>query len=285
MALGAGYLVVKALSWTASALYSLRPGKDLPARYGPKTWALITGASEGIGKIFAMELGRLGFNIILLSHNREKLEAAEQDVKNVCPGIQTKTIVADFRKAHEEDFADQIYSQINDLDVSILINNAALFLRKPYIQATSEEIRDLVIMNTLAQALVIRALLPRLAARTQRSAIITLSSIAGVLPMPHQQIYGATKSFTHFLSKGLAQEYPNLDILSVQPGLTETKLAEGREKGITLAQPEEVVRATLKSLGNTDQTCGHWKHEYQSWFMKSIPKFLQDLYVKKIGPL
>jgi len=282
--LGAGYLITKALSFTANALLSLKPGKDLPARYGKRTWALITGASEGIGKAFAIELARRGFNIALMSHNKEKLEAAEREVLAACPGTQTRIIVSDFTKAHEEDFAEKIYAEVNDLDLSILINNAGLFIRKPYTHASIEEIRNLIIMNTLGQALVTRALLPRLAARTQRSAIINLSSCSGILPMPHQQVYGASKSFVDFLSRGLSYEYTNIDILSVQPGLTETKLAEGRDKDWTLAKPEQVVNGALRSLGNTDQTGGYWKHSWKAWYMRNLPEPLQDRYAKKSGP-
>jgi len=291
MALGAGYLLVKGLSMAYSALLSLRPGKYLPSRYGQRTWVLITGASEGIGRIFAGELGRQGFNIVLLGSDLEKLKAAEKSLLEECytenqPKIQTKIIVADLTKAHEEDFADKIYAQIQDLDVSILINNAGLFLQKPYLEASADEIRNIVIMNTLATSLITRALLPRLAARTQRSAIINISSISGVLPLPRQQIYGATKSFISFFSRGLASEYPNLDILSVQPGLAHhAKGAEENHKDCPVARPDEVVRTSLKALGNYDHTCGHWKHESQSWLMRNLPGFLRNLYVQKIGPL
>jgi short-subunit dehydrogenase len=286
MGLGAGYLLVKGLSMAYAALLSLRPAKDLPSRYGQKTWVLITGASEGIGRLFAGELGRQGFNIVLLDSDLEKLKQAEESLLIECQRkIQTKLIVADLTKANQEDFADEIYAQIQDLDVSILINNAGLFLNKLYLEATTDEIRNLVIVNTLANALITRALLPRLAARTQRSAIINLSSMSGVLPMPRQQIYGATKSFMSFFSRGLASEYSNLDILSVQPGLTHAKETEEKHKDCPVAKPEEVVRASLKSLGYYDHTCGHWKHESESWLMKNLPEFLRTFYIKKIGPL
>ncbi len=286
MGLGATYLLAKGLSMAYATLLSLRPGKDLPYRYGQKTWVLITGATEGIGRIFAGELGRQGFNIVLLDSDLEKLKAAEESLLVECERkIQTKIIVADLTKANQDDFADQIYAQIQDLDISILINNAGLFLNKPYLDATADEIRDLVTMNTLAQALITRALLPRLAARTQRSAIINISSMSAVIPMPRQQVYGATKSFMSFFSRGLASEYSNLDILSVQPGLSHLKDTEEKHKDCPVAKPEEVVRASLKTLGNYDHTCGHWKHESQSWLMKNLPGFLRDFYIKKIGPL
>ena len=65
--------------------YFVVPRKDLIARYGKGSWAIITGASDGLGKAYSLELAAAGFNIILMGRNKEKTEAAAADVKAHAP--------------------------------------------------------------------------------------------------------------------------------------------------------------------------------------------------------
>ena len=87
-------LSLKILHWIYKIL--LRPRKDLLNRYGNKSWALITGASDGIGKGFCEELARIGFNLILVARNESKLNTLAKDLIKINKDIETKVITFDF---------------------------------------------------------------------------------------------------------------------------------------------------------------------------------------------
>lgn len=278
--LGAGLVLRSALGWAKSLFSVLRPRTNLATRYGNGTWAVVTGASDGIGKAFAFELASRGFNLVLVSRTQEKLELVAKAIKYKYPTVQTKVVVADFVNAPEEGFAENIFKQVEDLDISILINNAGGFIKKPYLDITTKEIRDLIVLNSLSHALVTRAFLPKMYARTQKSAIINVSSIAGAFAQPHRQIYSASKAFLDYLSRGLSDEYPNIDILSVKPAYVITGMTSYRQPDTGAITPEQLVEASLDSLGKTTHTYGQWKHRVRGWFILGMPHWLRNIYIK-----
>jgi 17beta-estradiol 17-dehydrogenase / very-long-chain 3-oxoacyl-CoA reductase len=93
-----------------------------------RPWALITGASDGIGAEYSRQLAREGFNICLVSRTLSKMRAVVDDIKMSSPEATTKVIVADFSApdATSPDFFKNILSQTQDLDISIVIANAGL---------------------------------------------------------------------------------------------------------------------------------------------------------------
>ncbi len=111
------FMFVRALRF----LYALVP-RDLAARYGKNSWAVITGASGGIGRGFSEELGRKGFNIVLISENQKDLVSAAESVRKINPSVQTKIIVADFSNAAVPGFFDPIMKELEGLDISMLVN-------------------------------------------------------------------------------------------------------------------------------------------------------------------
>jgi len=278
-ALGAGYTVYTALSYVKSIVAPLftRIG-DLSGRYGPNTWVVITGCTEGIGKAFAFEFARRGFNIVLVARNSEKLNTVEKELKTVNPEVKTKIVVSDFTNSYKEGFAEEIYEQVRDLDVSILVNNAGVWDADYYHRIPVQNIRNLVLTNVLAHALITRVFLPRLAARTTKSAIIDVASLASAMPKPYEQIYSASKAFHNFLSVGLSYEHPNLDILSMNPGPISTNLNNYKSLDLKTITAEDFVRVSLENLSKTNHTYGHWKHRLDKWGMDHLPGFYFEKY-------
>ena len=263
-------------------LFSLRPSKDLTARYGKNTWALITGGSDGIGKAFSFELASKGFNLILVSRNKQKLEKTAEKIRFQYPSTQIKIIAQDLTDSFKEGFAEGVFNQVKDLDISVLINNAGQGLLKPYGDISSKEIRDIVALNCLSHSLILKAFLPKLSQRKQKSAIINVSSLAAVSPLPKVQIYAATKAFHDYLSRGLSYEYPDIDIMSLKPGTVSTALSKYRKLDSETVTPEECAKAALKDLGTTSQSFGHRKHKIQAFFASITPQFILDIYIKKV---
>jgi 17beta-estradiol 17-dehydrogenase / very-long-chain 3-oxoacyl-CoA reductase len=99
---------------------------------------VVTGCTEGIGRSFVLEFARRGFNIVLISRNREKLESVARQVASINAKVLTHIIVADFTKSYESDFYERIDQQLKDLDVSVLVNNVGLWYSGCFEEITAE---------------------------------------------------------------------------------------------------------------------------------------------------
>ena len=104
----------------------LRSKMDHLTRYGGKgTWALVTGATDGIGLEFCKQLAKDGFNICLVSRTESKLQAVvERDLKQF--GVETRIVIANFAGSHNMAFYDAIIDQIKDIDVGLVVLNAGV---------------------------------------------------------------------------------------------------------------------------------------------------------------
>jgi len=280
--IGAGILLSKVFTVVKELFSILRPSFNLPQRYGQKSWAVITGGSDGIGKAFAFSLAEKGFNIVLVSRNKERLDIVAKALQYKFPTIQTRTIAADFTEAYKEGFAERIYEEVKDLDISILVNNAGGFIKKPYVDISVKELQDIINLNCLSHALITRVFLPGLANREKKSAIINISSIAGGFPQPHRQTYSASKAFLDYLSRGLAYEHTNIDILSVKPAYVYTKMTSFRQPDSGAVTPEELVESSLGLLGKKTHSHGHWKQRIRGCFILGMPNWLRDVYIRNI---
>jgi len=85
---------------------------------------LVTGATDGIGKVYATEFAKMGFNIYLVSRSEQKLQQVQKELQTLCPQIQIKFIAKDFTKAYQLSFYDEFY-KIEE-DVSVLVNNVGI---------------------------------------------------------------------------------------------------------------------------------------------------------------
>ena len=146
--------------------YCVLPRRNLRARYGGG-WALVTGASDGIGKQYAHTLAKEGFDIVLMARDNEKLQKVAKEINNQYK-VKTKVVVFDFSKlATEESFRmlKDILSKDLPADVSILVNNVGVCKAGLFDRHTVWEIMRQVNVNINSQTYMTKILLPRLLAR------------------------------------------------------------------------------------------------------------------------
>ena len=266
---------------TLRFLRTLLP-RNLAVRYGKGSWVLVTGASAGIGRAFCEELASKGFNIILISENQEDLKKVDNVLRQTYPEIKTKVIVADFANSAEDGFFEKIISQVEGLDISILVNNVGIAGGGPFEIQPEKEVRNLVVINTLPQVMLTRKLLPQLAARTDRSAIIFLSSIMGTRPFPFFTIYSSTKVFADFFARALAEEHPEIDIISLRPVYVSTNMTFNKQLNFGTLTAKECVLGLFTKLGFESSTAGHWRHTtYTTLRLGFIPDWLFKLSSRK----
>ncbi len=248
-------------------------GERLAKRFGPGSWALITGASDGLGKAFAQELACYGFNLILVSRTQSKLDLLKDEIQ--AQGVQVRTVAADLSNTSPQTY-ESLAIAAQDVDLSVLINCVGTTVHRRYCDVAAKTLRHLLAVNVSTTAIVTHTLLPLLLRHAtstgRRAAVLNVGSIVGRFYWPGTQLYGACKAFIDHLSIPLAYEYRDqLDVLSFQPTVMATAMAAGTEPGAITISPERAAHAALSHLGHTLTSHGHWRHGLLAAFLVILP--------------
>lgn len=217
------------------------------SRYGP--WALVTGASSGLGRAFALQLARRNMDLILTARRREQLEEVARQCES--EGVSVIVVPIDLRDPRA---AQRLQQEIADRDVGLLVNNAGVGLMGDVAELDLQAQIDMILVNTVALLAMTHALLPPMLKRG-RGGIVTVASIAGFHGNPLMTTYGSTKAFALCFSEGLASEISGrgVDVLTLCPGITRTDFLEASgmsvPKGFAASEPDRVVREALSRLG------------------------------------
>lgn len=172
--------------------YFIRPQKDLYTRYGGG-WAVVTGASSGIGLGYSKALAKLGFNVLMISRNSASLEIAAQEVRNVNPNVIVKILEFNFNQPFNQTAYQKLYDVIDELkDIAVLVNNVG-YNEKPRLDfhAVSDgSATSLLQINTMPIVYLTKHCLGQMVERkNKRSAVISVSSLSGKLLSPKTSIY------------------------------------------------------------------------------------------------
>ena len=210
-------LVIKSLVGISRFLLAQLYGSQL-ARYNhPKTkgtacWALVTGASDGLGKAYSDELLKRGWNVLLHGRNDAKLEAVKHELLERHPGRKVDTVVADagiYSSQSHVAVVDKVQSLPQNEPLTLLINNVGGMPFKPQYaplcSTTHENIDVCINVNLRFMTHLIAALLPILRDNSP-SLIANCGSIGGKIPPPYLAAYAATKAYVHTLTQGLKSE-------------------------------------------------------------------------------
>lgn len=256
----------------------IRKNVDFLERYGKGSWVVVTGPTSGIGEAYAIEFARHGFNIVLMGRNKEKLAKTEAFVKDLNKNVKVRIVEADFSTSMEAGFYEDLYSKISDLDISILVNNAAIGMVKHFERVTPDELLQQVYTNAGSPIMLSHVLVKKLRDRKSRSAIINISSVADRSPTPYTGAYPATKIFLTFLSYGLYGLYRDkIDVLNVTPGYVTTNMTKGRT-GVDTCTAKECAQGSLKSLGHDFDVCPFYMHAIYAQVLHTTYKFLTPLW-------
>jgi 17beta-estradiol 17-dehydrogenase / very-long-chain 3-oxoacyl-CoA reductase len=254
----------------------LRPAKNILKTYGQSgSWAIITGASDGIGKIFCKSLAQRGFNICLIARNYDKTEAARKEIQEEFPGIKTELVIADFSKSIENlsEFYQRIVDDLNEKninDIAILINNVGVGGTGHFEKMDYKNIANLISVNVYPTAFMTRVIVPKMIERPKKSLVISLSSMSAVSPFAYMSVYGATKKFNDQFSKALAVEFKGrIDFLSLKPGFVSTNMLKTQPGGLVITA-EQCVEGCLRDVGWQRETAGYWKHDVVAWIVKEV---------------
>ena len=217
------------------------------ARYGQ--WALITGASEGIGKGFAQACARQGYDLVMIARRQPLLDETANEIANTY-GVKTRTLSLDLTA---DDAVERIQAFCEPLEVGLLINNAAFAFPAEFLSMKPSAIRKQVNINVELVALLSHHFGALMKARG-RGGIINVSSKTGEVPMPYFAMYSATKAFISTLSESLWFELKDHGITLTQlstylhDGYTQTLATNDREYTTLLFLPS---RDNVSSVSST----------------------------------
>ncbi|MCK3778903.1 SDR family oxidoreductase [Ensifer sesbaniae] len=185
-----------------------------------KGTALITGASSGIGAIYADRLARRGFDLILVARNRERLNDLANRLADET-GRAIEVVPADLGKKEDLKRIEALLQ--SDASITVLINNAGVGATAPLLASDVDKMEDMITLNVSALARLTYAAAPGFVARGTGT-IINIASIVGVAPELLNGVYGGTKAFVLAFTLSLQKELAdnNIRIQAVLPGATAT---------------------------------------------------------------
>ena len=214
--------------------------------YGP--WALVAGASEGLGAAYAEALAKRGLNLILCARRLDKLEALSESIKSLYP-VEIHCLQLDLADLES---TRQAIGALNQ-EIGLMVFNAAFAPIGLFANQTTEDLLKVVDVNAKAPLLLMDLLSKKMIER-QRGGIILMSSLAGLQGSPKIATYAATKAFNIILAEGLWSEFKahGVDVLACIAGAVRTPgyLASQNQKDAPgTLNAAEVVEQALNALG------------------------------------
>ncbi|KAA8498855.1 Very-long-chain 3-oxoacyl-CoA reductase [Porphyridium purpureum] len=266
--------------------YFLRPNAA-PASYAAfrGEWAVVTGASQGVGEGFVRELAKRKMNVVLLARSEEKLKTLAADVERQNTGIKTKVIRFDFDSATAKDYA-ALEASLKDLNVSVLVNNVGVNVPFPtdFVDVEPEAEDRIVRVNITSTNKMTRMLLPAMIAN-KKGAIYMMSSAAGtVSPAPMLSIYGATKAYMDSLAISLSGEVAryNVSVQSCIPFYVVSEMSKFRKSSFTVPSATFYAKLCLDARGSDVQLNAYWPHDAMANALRLLPLKSQVSYVNDL---
>lgn len=220
-------------------------------KFGP--WAVVTGASSGIGTQYATQLASRGLNVVLVARNADRLKEIAMDLEKAY-GIETRVAAADLG---QENFLDAIAPHTDGLDVGLLVSNAGSTSMGAFLRIPAHDLTTELRLNTTAHLELAHYFGERLVARGS-GGIVLVGSTIGLQGTPFLANYSAAKAYIHALGQALNWELRNSGVHAsvIAPGTTATPGALDRTDIEVSKMPgpimavDKLVNISLKGLEN-----------------------------------
>lgn len=249
-----------------------------------KSAVLVTGASTGIGAVYAERFARRGHDLILVARNALRMAELAERLRSET-GVNVDVLLADL--TDEQDMAKVEQRLREDERIGVLVNNAGTSIPRGFLQQKGEDISKLISLNITAVTRLAHAVAPHFAERGE-GAIVNIASVVGLAPEMGATVYGATKAFVLFLSQGLNIELApkGVYVQAVLPAATRTEIWDHAGVDVeTLAGVMEVgdlVDAALVGFDRRELVtipplpdAGQW-HTFDAARQAMLPNFAQS---------
>lgn len=243
---------------------------------GAGDWAVVTGASEGIGYAMAMDLCRRGFNVCVIARTMSKLEEVVKEIE--ASGSKGLAISFDFSTAGEQDW-EELLKKLASMRIAVLVNNVGINYKHTNFFNEIDVSEDLRIcrVNTESVIRLTKHVLPNMI-ESKAGALVFLGSVTAVIPSPLLATYAGTKAFSTAFGQSLFYELKNfgVDALAVTPNIVVSKMTQGRSRrppkeSFLIVNAAEMAHQTLNKLGAVPVTSGHVNHSWVEALTTLLP--------------
>ena len=224
---------------------------DFKGRYGP--WALVTGASSGMGAEFARQLAGKGMNLVLVARREQALAELKRGLEQR-DGVSVRVLAQDLT---DEAALPAIAEATEDLEIGLLVPCAGVETHGNFLGNRIEQEEGMMMVNMVSPLALAHHFAARMAARG-RGGIVFVAATLGYQPVPYFANYAASKAYVLALGEALHFELKGkgVDVTVLSPGLTRTPFGKALELDIDFSRmpmrsmaPEPVVAAALAALG------------------------------------
>ena len=247
---------------------TIRNPSKFRSKYGP--WAVVTGASSGIGHEMATQIAGAGLNLVLVSRRTDLLHELAGTLE-AAHGTDTRVLGADL--ATDAGVA-AVKERTTDLDVGLVVASAGFGTSGPFVGADRDD--ELAMLDVNCRALVDLCLhfTPKLVAR-RRGGLVLMSSLVGLQGTPGAAHYAATKAYVQTLAEGLSMELrpAGVDVLASAPGPVHSGFAARADMRMSRAiSPIEVAVPTLNALGRRTTVVPGGLSKILTWSLAPLPR-------------
>ena len=236
---------------------------------GPGTWAVVTGASDGIGREYARQLAQKGYNLVLASRTQSKLENLRDEILASSPNLKVDILSIDFSANKESDYT-ALSSLLKSKKISILMNNVGQSHNMPveFQHTPVQELTNIIMINCLATLKITQLVLPHMLPQ-KRGLILTMGSFGGVLPTPLLATYSGSKAFLQQWSNALASELKpsGITVHFVHANIVTSSMSKVRRTSWSVPSESVFARSVLNKVGRRGGSIGftytgtpYWGH-------------------------
>lgn len=242
--------------------------------------ALITGASDGIGKDFAIQLAKEGFSLYLVARGTEKLERVQSELKSKF-GAHVRISSQDMSDSKS---VNKLLEETNDIQFGIIILSAGFGSGGAFESLSLENELNMVDLNCRSVVQLSHTLIHKALGKTNLG-VIMFGSLVGFQGVPWTSTYAATKAFVQSFAEGLHGEYKGkgIDVLSVAPGPVSTGFGGRASMKMGMSQsPEGIAKEALSVLGKTDTVRPGFLSKFLGYSLATAPRRMRSTILKQI---
>jgi len=262
------------------ACFSGMCSKNFKVRYGEDGYAVVTGATDGIGLEYAREFARRGVNVMLISRNASKLEVKKAELQATYPNVHIDVIAADFANLEDKDIV-RLTKKLDSINVGVLINNCGIsYEHAEFLTDISDELVErLIEINVRALTVMTRIVLPKMYEK-RKGDIVNVTSVAGVMCTgePLYAVYSGSKGYVNFFSRSLHHEakLKNVHVQCHVPHLVATKMSLVKPSWPLVPTPKIWAKAAVDHIGKTSMfmVTPYWFHNIFEVINDALPYVL-----------
>jgi short-subunit dehydrogenase len=241
----------------------------LVTRYGP--WAVVTGASDGIGRGIARQLAAAGLHLVLVARRAEPLERLAEELRGAC-GVEVLSVPADLSRPEGPAAVEESTA---GLPVGLLVAAAGFGTSGSFVDGDVDEELELIDVNCRAVAALAHHFGGRFA-RQGRGGLILMSSLVAFQGVPRSANYAASKAYVQSLAEALRVELAprGVDVVASAPGPVASGFAQRSNMRFgKTTTPEAVARGTLNALGRRTTVRPGWLSKLLAWALAPLPRW------------